>query len=154
MKNIFKKFSLLIIFVACIQQLVLALDIKPYYTCPSDMFYTPTMTLEKYCNEIRILINDDTFRKKYCKASYNEQYGQANLEYNRGQCRLSDKKFVEGIYNGGTCSVSFTLNPVPKIIGISSRNKGGLNGSDGPECINMLKKELQRIYTNIEDFDY
>ena len=71
-----------------------------------------------------------------------------NLEYKRGQCKLSNQKYIEGKYKSTDCSIDFITSPYPKING---HGYGGSNNSEleGAKCIDNLYKELKVKYPNI-----
>lgn len=125
--------------------LCFASNIGSLYDCPSMMLYSPNRyTYESLCK------NASTFgvSAEDCKSFYNEHYAKPNLEYKRGQCKLSNQKYIEGKYNSTNCSIDFITSPYPKING---HGYGGSNNSEleGAKCIDNLYKELKVKYPNI-----
>lgn len=151
MKNIYKICISFIITAICIQQVAFALYEQTYYECPSMMFYTPTMTLKKHCTGIRTLVND-YISKKECTLSYNDEYGKANIEYQKGYCRISNRRFVEDMYNGAMCNVDYVLTPSPKVMGVGAWR--GIKNPEGAKCIDMLYRQLKEVYPDMQKYEY
>ena len=127
-----------------------ALEENKYYKCPSNYMYTPTITLDSFCEDKESFYQ--AMNKKFgtnhtCKGLYREEFEKAEREYNSGQCEETNNYYINGEYNTATCTVSFTTEPIPKIIGHSNFSK---NKEDGLQCTENLYIKLNEEYPNIK----
>lgn len=117
----------------------------------NDVLYSNNDTKKTLYGNIRTLVND-YISKKECTLSYNDEYGKANIEYQKGYCRISDRRFVEGTYNGATCNIDYVLTPAPKIMGVGAWR--GVKNPEGAKCIDMLYRQLKEVYPDMQKYEY
>ena len=150
---------------------------KSLYECPSDKFFDPTFTVEKYCkyyNWMKLFttgqissLSGAGFIPMYdykaqksdnnCRSSFNQSIKKVLDEYKDNKCKLTNNKLIEMQYGHAMCRVMISETPVPRIIykdeALSDVYNGTVLYKDWmclPKCWDNLYSSLKKSYPKIK----